>query len=72
MASISRPGSAANLGELRREWDDEKRRIREAGDPESLAWLEKIEREADNGTLFDCPPVLDQLSHHLKRLGVKQ
>lgn len=70
--SVEPVNTPPDLGRLRREWEDEKRRIREAGDPESLEWLQRIEREEKDGTLMDCPPVLEQLSDHLKRLGVKQ
>jgi hypothetical protein len=63
---------APDLARLRREFETEKRRVLETGDSESIERLAVLERDAADASYWaNAPSVVEQLSDHLKRLGIK-
>lgn len=63
---------APDLARLRNEFEAEKRRVLESGNEESIKRLEELERKAGDPAYWaEAPSVVEQLSDHLKRLGVK-
>jgi len=64
----SDPGRAAAL---RASFEDQKRRVLEAGDEDAIAQINELERRAADQAVWDsAPSVLDQLADHLRRLGI--
>jgi len=56
---------------LRRDFEAQKRRVHDAGDAGGIEQLEELERKAADPSFWEsAPSVLDQLSDHLRRLGI--
>ena len=72
MPAVGEPREVPDLAKLRDEFETQKRRVREAGDVESIQRLAELERRASDPSYWEnAPTVAEQLSDHLKRLGIK-
>ena len=59
------------LSTLRAEFEAQRLRVLEAGDTDAIGELQELEQRAADPSYWDnAPSVLDQLSDHLKRLGI--
>ena len=61
-----------DLAKVRDEFEALKRRVQDAGDVDSIQQLAELERRASDPVYWEnAPTVVEQLSDHLKRLGIR-
>jgi hypothetical protein len=71
MSAVRKPGEVPDLAKIRDDFETLKQRVRDAGDLERLQELEDLERRVSEPSFREhAPTVAEQLSDHLKRLGI--